>query len=63
MSGRLEVVSTKGVIIGIILLCHQLASVSFGPDTTFFYVSFYFKLGLDMLCESFGVPIDVSTQK
>ena len=59
--GRPEAETSDAVITGIILVCHQPASVLLDPGSTFSYVSTYFGAKFDMICDSMTVPIHVST--
>ena len=59
--GRLEVEAFDIVITGIIPVCHRPASVLFDPHSTFSYMSTYFSIEFDMICDNMSVPIRVST--
>lgn len=46
---------------GIVLVCHQYASVLFDPSSIFFYVFAFFASSFDMMCESLIMHIHIST--
>ncbi|WMV54548.1 hypothetical protein MTR67_047933 [Solanum verrucosum] len=56
-----EAKTSDGVIIGIVLVHHQHASVLFDLGCSFPHVSTYFAIGFDMTSDCMLVPIHVST--
>ncbi|XP_015169874.1 uncharacterized protein [Solanum tuberosum] len=61
LARRSEAKTFDAIIIGIIPVCHRSASLLFDPGSTFSYVSTYFAVEFDMICDSMLVPIHVST--
>lgn len=49
------------VITGIVSICHSLALVLFGPESTFFYVPAHFDFDIESTCKSLAILIRVST--
>lgn len=57
--GGPQVEAYVAVITCIVILCHQPGTVLFDIGSTFFYVSAYFALDIDMICDSLSIPMCV----